>query len=182
MKRFALVFLAAIALLAPVAHASMVGTDTITWYFPNSTTVFGSDTLAVGSSLSCPGASPLCPGFTEPATFTITGSSISFTESCCTSYASDPFNGYVFSNINFADGGSIGSVTLSDSNMAGLVAGDVSWAGHSITINVQGVSVGSGTSPGMFTLTVAETPEPSNWLLLGGGLLGLGAVRRFKRA
>ena len=182
MKILALAILAVPALLLPAAHAGMIGTDTIAWYFPNAATVFATDTLAVGSSLSCPGTSPLCAGFSQPATFTISSMAISLTEQCCTSYGPTFFNGFVFSNIEFADGGSIGGVALSSSDMGGISASDVSFTANTISINLEGVAVGSGGSPGVFTLAVTETPEPSSWLLLGAALAAVAVARGFRWA
>jgi hypothetical protein len=110
---------------------------------------------------------------------TITPTTISLSEQCCTFYAAETFNGFLFTNLTFADGGSLGSVTLSASNMPGISPADVTVAAQSISINLQGVTVGSNSAAGVFTLTLSEAPELSTWLLLGGGLAALGLVRRY---
>jgi hypothetical protein len=176
--------LALATLFVPAAQGGMTGSVTITELFPNSSTVFngGTDALAVGSSLSCPGASALCTSgyFAQPATFSITANTIGLSEQCCTSYTADPFNGYSFTNVNFADGGFIGGVILASSNMAGILASDITFTGHSILINLQGVGVGAAAnqSPGTFTLTVAEAPEPGSLAMLGASLVGLAFMLR----
>ena len=48
-------------LLSPGARAdSLTGSVGITWFYPDTSTVFASDSIAVGSSLNCSGASPIC--------------------------------------------------------------------------------------------------------------------------
>jgi hypothetical protein len=167
--------------------STLVGSVTISEFFPDSVTVYngGTDTLAVGGSLSCPGASALCTSgyFAQPATFSITGTTISLSELCCAPYNPAAFNGYSFTNLTFLDGGSLGSVGLSSSNMAGIVPGDVTFTANSIFINLQGVAEGLNSSPGVFTLTLAEaaTPEPDTFGLIGVALVGVTFLLRRRR-
>jgi hypothetical protein len=185
---FSAAMVAAVTLLGSSAFGgTLTGNVTISELFPNMATVFngGTDTLAVGGSLSCPGASALCTSgyFNLPGTFTITPTTISLSEQCCVTYAGGAFNGYSFTNLTFLDGGSLGSVTLSSSNMGGIVPGDVTFTANSIFINLQGVAEGANSSPGVYTLTVTEAgvPEPGTFGLIGAALVGVTFLIRRRR-
>jgi hypothetical protein len=187
-KTFTAALCAAAAFLGSTAFGGpLAGNVTISELFPNMATVFngGTDTLAVGASLSCPGASPLCTAgyFNLPATFTTTVTTISLSEQCCVTYGAAAFNGYSFTNLTFLDGGSLGSVALSSSNMAGIVPGDVTFTANSIFINLQGVAEGSTPNAGVFTLTLTEavTPEPGTFGLIGAALVGVTLLMRRRR-
>jgi hypothetical protein len=178
---------AAGVLLAPSAHAGLIGNVTISELYPDDSTVYGTDTVAVGSSLSCPGASALCTSgyFGQPATFSITGNTISLTEDCCTAYTGATFNGYSFTNLVFAGGASLVDVILSSSQMPGISQSDVTFTASSIFINLQGVGAGVDDVPGVFTLTLVDSgsrvPEPASVALMTAGIGGLWLLARRRR-
>jgi len=177
----------AILLAAPAAHAGLIGDVTVSVLFPDSSTVFNgaTDSLPVGSSLSCPGSSPICTAgyFGEAVSFSATGTTITFSQDCCALYGTATFNGYEFSNLDFADSGTAASATLGSlSGFAELTQSDVSIVGGDVFVNLQGLDVGGA---GAFTLTLTETggstsavPEPAPALLAGCGLLVMLAARK----
>jgi len=170
----------AVMSLAPAAHAGLIGSTGITWYFPDTSTSIATDTIAVGSSLNCPGASPICSGFGgNTVSFSVASTSISYNFPGVGNYATGSFNGFDFTGLTFADAGSLlgfGLVT----NMTGLTAADVSFTAHSIEINLQGLS-----ATGTFTLNLSEAasvPEPGFLAPVGAVLAGLAVFIRRRRS
>jgi len=180
----------AILLAAPYAHAGLIGDVTVSILFPASSTIFNgaTDSLAVGSSLSCPGSSHVCTagffGVSEDVTFSATSGAISFSQGCCIDYSSAAFNGYEFSNLDFADSGTLASATLgSISGFAQLTQSDVTIVSGDIFVNLQEFVDPSG---GSFTLTLTETsggttvPEPGTAVFAGSALLAMLAAFRMR--
>ena len=174
----AIAFIVLIFVPSQAAADSMVNTVKLTSLYPTFTTPLApSEVIAVGSSLSCPNASiGLCLGTSSSIVYTIGTNSIDFTTNAIGTYSPASFNGYDFSGITFASGGSLIGFTLA-TNIAGLTAEDVSFGPSDISINLQGLSLTGPSS--FFTLTPVPSPEPGVLTMLGGGLLGLaGLVRR----
>lgn len=171
--------LAMVLLAAPSAHDGLIDTLTVSVLYPNSSTIFqgATDTLSIGSSLSCPGASPVCTAgyFGEAVTFSATATTIAFSQDCCVDYTTAAFNGFEFSDLDFADSGTVSAATLTSvSGIAPLTQSDVSIVSGDIFVNLEGFEQGDAAS---FTLTLNETggstatPEPGPATLVGGGLI-----------
>ena len=167
--------------LAPAAHAGLIGSTGITWYFPDTSTIVGTDTIAVGSSLNCPGSSPICDfGGSGTESFSVASTSISYlAANSGSTYSIGAFNGFDFTGLTFADSGSLVSFGLV-TNIAGLTAADVSFTAHSIEINLEGLAV-----DGAFTLNLSESassvPEPGFLAPVGAALAGLAVLIRRRR-
>lgn len=162
----------------------LTGSAGITWLYPNTGTTFATDTIAVGSTLACPGASPICAGYGGDGTetFTVGPTSISSSVSGypAGTYGSASFNGFDFTGLTFAGGGSLTGFTLT-TDIPGLTDSDVTFGSNFIEINLEDLSVN-----GDFTLDLisgpVSAPEPSSFLLLGIGLLALVGFTRRKKA
>jgi hypothetical protein len=167
--------------------SSLIGNVTVTALYPDAATVYAADTMAVGTSLSCPSASPLCTYFVQAATITITGSTITVNEDCCTAFTGAAFNGYSFSGLTFDDGGSLSNVTLTSSEIDPLDISNVTFTADSVFINLQGADLGGANAePGIFTLTLTDSaaavPEPGTFALLGISLVGVATMIRRRRS
>jgi hypothetical protein len=159
---------------------SLVGTDvTITYLSPNVTSVFAGPTVLPittdPTTLVCPAfGSGVCGAFVENASITIGAASFTVNENSGSSYATEPFNGIEFSNLDFGPGERITGFTLL-TNLPGLTAADVSFTNDSIMYNGSGLSF--ETSPYFITLTVTTVvPELSTWAMMIFGFAGLGLV------
>jgi hypothetical protein len=167
---------------------SLVGTDvTITYLSPNVTSVFAGPTVLPittnPTTLDCPAfGSGVCAAFVENAAITIGANSFSVVENSGSSYATEPFNGVEFSNLDFGPGEKITGFSLL-TNLPGLTAADVSFTSNSIMYNGSGLSF--ETSPYFITLTVnTSIPEFSPWgmMLLGFAGLGFAGYRTSRKA
>jgi hypothetical protein len=157
---------------------SLVGTDvTITYLSPTVTSVFaGPSVLHISTNpttLDCPAfGSGVCAAFVENAAITIGANSFSVVENSGNSYATEPFNGVEFSNLDFGPGEKITGFSLL-TNLPGLTAADVSFTSDSIMYNGSGLSF--ETSPYFITITVATSvPELSTCAMMIFGFAGLG--------
>lgn len=178
---FAVAIICALLVLPSMAAAdSLTGSVAISWLRPTVSSITNADTILVGSSISCPGTSQICSGYnpTTSETFSVGSSSITYNASgyvpITSLYPTSTFNGFDFSNLTFASGGTLVGFTLT-TNMAGLTSSDVSFTGSSIEINLAGVP-----EDGTFTLGLVSSnsgsvpaPEPKTLTLLGAGLIAL---------
>jgi PEP-CTERM motif len=180
----------AVALCALVVSPGIARADTLTgstdisWLYPDTGTAIGSDTIAVGSTLACPGASPICAPYlgygTE--TFSVGTSSISYSALFPpATYGGTSFDGFDFTGLTFADGGSLTGFTLT-TNIPGLTDSDVTFGSNFIEVNLAGLSVNGDFTLDLISSPTVSTPEPSSFLLLGIGLLALVGFTRRKRA
>lgn len=81
--------------------------------------------------------------------------------------------------INLISGSPFTSVTIDPStNMAGFDASRLSFTGSQIQIDWQNLPFDNTT---IVKLDIGTTPEPSSWVLLGCGLVMLGATRQRAR-
>lgn len=169
---------AALLLLAAVAHADVIGNTGITWLYPDTSTSLASDMIAAGSTLGCPGSSPICTSFSQSVvTFGITSNSITYSAAGSSSalYSPAAFDGFEFTGLTFADGGSLQSFILI-ANSPLLNPSNVSFTPNSIAINLAGLPIN-----GNFSLILNESPsavpEPGSLLLFAIGLGALAVIR-----
>ena len=160
------------------AAVSLVGTDvTITYLSPTATSVFAGPTVLPittdPTTLDCPAfGSGVCAAFVENAAITIGADSFTVVEDSGSSYATEPFNGIQFSNLDFGPGEKITGFSLL-TNLPGLTPADISFTGDSIEYNASGLSFEN--SPYFVTLTVTTAvPELSTLALMLLGFAGLG--------
>lgn len=66
-------------------------------------------------------------------------------------------------------------------NMSGFSASNITWNSGNIAIDWQGLSFDSNTRVVLNVANSSAVPEPSTILLLGSGLMGLAAMRRFRK-
>jgi len=172
----ALLFCAIIATPAPAD--SLTDSVTMTFFYPNTSTVYESPVvIPVGSSLACPGSpASFCSAYSEGGDheFSVGTDTITYTASGDPdgNYSAAEFSGFDFSGLTFLSGNPLSSFNLT-TDIAGLTASDVSFDPSDIKINVEGLAIN-----GDFTLTLnpegaIATPEPSTLVLLGTGLAGL---------
>lgn len=184
MKKFSVSAFALCAMMvAPLAHAGLIGSVGIDYLYPNSSTVALSDTITVGGSLDCPGASPICTTYDPSATqvFGVGTTSITYSDTSDPNfYNTASFNGLEFTDLTFADSGTLSSFTLTGNTVAGLSSSDVSFTGNSIEVNLEGLA-----ADGTFTLNLSETPatvpEPGSMALMATALAGLAVLVRRRR-
>jgi hypothetical protein len=160
------------------AAVSLVGTDvTLTYLSPTVSSVFAGPTVLPittnPTTLVCPAFGPgVCDAFVEPAAIVIGANTLSVVENSGNVYATEPFNGLQFSNLDFGPGEKITGFSLL-TNLPGLTAADVSFTNNSIMYNGSGLSF--ETSPYFITLTVnTGVPELSTWAMMIFGFAGLG--------
>jgi hypothetical protein len=125
--------------------------------------------------LDCPAfGSGVCAAFVENAAITIGADSFTVVEDSGSSYATEPFNGIQFSNLDFGPGEKITGFTLL-TNLPGLAPADISFTDNSIMYNASGLSFAN--SPYFITLTATTAvPELSTWTMTMLGLAGLSLV------
>jgi hypothetical protein len=98
--------------------------------------------------------------------------------------SSDPFFGFRFTGLQFFNPASgIGSATDSSANLTGFRPNFLTWTADSVSVDLGGVNfINPDETTGTLTIALAPPPEPipepSTYVLLGVGLLGLLALRR----
>ncbi|MEZ5351452.1 MAG: VPLPA-CTERM sorting domain-containing protein [Bryobacteraceae bacterium] len=182
----------ALVCLMPVSlmHAGLVGdTVTVETHFPNLATTTESQNFVVadpGVEVSCP-AAPCANILVIPgATIDFTSNAILFTLNLQSGLGTvrdpDDFNGYVFLSLDL--GSPITGIVFNQTGFTGLDSSDVSFTANSVSINLQDTQTGVSASWSIDLITGSRTspvPEPSAAMLLGAGLGGLAAVRRFRK-
>jgi PEP-CTERM motif len=174
--------------LAPVSsHAASLLGDSVdfTWFYPDLVSVFATDTQVIGAGveISCPGGpgtSTLCAGFASaPASIDVDASSITYSQFGSPGFNAAPFNGFLFSDLDFSPASVLTGFVLT-TNIIGLTPANVTFGADYIQINLQGLGAGDEVFFNL-ALETGVVPEPGTLVLLGAGLLGVAAVRR-KRA
>jgi len=164
------------------AFAGLVSPVTLTWYYPNATTIeSGPEGIAVGSTLTCNGQSggAICNAYGGASSqgqysFAVGTNSITYTGvNAPGNYLVAAINTFDFSALSFGGGGSLSNYDLS-TNIAGLTKADVTFGSSFIEVNMSGLPAN-----GTFTLTLNPVPEPSALLPLWLCFVGLlGYARR----
>lgn len=170
------------------AAAGLIGTSvTVTYNYPDLSTVRDTNSYVVGTGIEIDCTPPLppfssfCGVISTPFTLDLGDSLITYRYGAgLPSVFAGPaaFNGFVFSGLNL--GAPITGVTLTTTGFAGLDQGDVSFTANSVAINLQGASevAGDGWSIAIQTTPI---PEPGTGGLALAALAGLGAASALLR-
>lgn len=199
-KRFVypLILVAALLLVPTSAFADLMQPVTITWYYPDLSTILGGSTdVAVGDSFTCSGqAGTVCQEHPDTAFFEVNNHSLVFWtpgQIWGDSTYTDPYNGYVFSGLDFGPGIYLTGYTLT-TNIPNLDAEQgtrVAFGSDYIQVDLRGLATiddgEGGQLPGGFTLSLhasdepSGVPEPGTMSLLFGGLVLAGGCRFLRR-
>jgi hypothetical protein len=183
--------------LTPVVSLLLVGgglwaaptlngdTVTVNYFSPDLSSLMATQDVFVGSPLpevTCSAGGPgVCSVFVEPGTISIHDLSIIVTEEAGNVYATEPFNGFEFTGLDFGDGSTLTGFTLT-TDLPGLTASNVSFTANSIAFNASGLSfMDAPYTVELDLVTSSSTPEPGAFLLLGSGLLTIGLMHRRRR-
>jgi PEP-CTERM motif len=175
---------AALSVIASSAWATptLVGdVVSIGAYFPNLSTPIGTlsivEVVTPGAECSNSG----CLNLLNGESLNLEAQSISGTFT--TGFdATGTFNGYVFDDLDFTEGGAITGVSLSVNSITGLTVDDITFDGDTVWVNLLGTTLPSSTAVGTFTIDLvvapAAIPEPGALALAGLALAGLAVSRR----
>ena len=168
------------------ARAGLLGdTVSLTWYYPNLSTVYevpSPPTAVVGVS------SPTFPSsdwpFNTAVSVNVTDYQITIIDTynggCC-QFAPAPFNGYVITDLTHSN---ITSVVVAFASPDWSIfstnpASVLSYTSNSISANFEGLPAGGSHIGDTVVLDVYPTPEPGSLLLLASGMIGaIGAFRK----
>ena len=184
MKAWTKSILVSVALLPALASgAGLLGTtvDVRYHYDDGALTLNTLDAVVVaaGTELTCPGGADLCQALTAPTqTLDLGASTIRYEftglNGATGGFNNVPVNGFAFESL--FSGTTVTGVQLS-TNIAGLDASRLSFAAHSVQLDMHGLAMG----PQAFfqlDLQTAPVPEPASAALLLGGLALFAARRR----
>jgi PEP-CTERM motif len=168
-KLFAALAITVLAVFPLAAHADLTG-DTIhgVYLFPDTSTTFQDlgDFTPPGSGNAF-----------EQLDWSVTGSQITITSLVNTNFTPASFNGFEFDDISRDP--LISGVTVDPSST--FLGGVVSFTGSTFMVSFEGLPISEGQFVTYdLSFSAAQTPEPSTFVMLGTGIVGLAGMARRK--